>query len=393
MIRALFLDLDGTLLENDIGTFLPAYLNLLGEFMAEVAPPEQLTRQVLQATQAMVANQDPRRTLKEVFDEAFYPAMGTTEAAWHDRIDRFYREVFPELRALCRPRPGAQALVAGALARGLEVVIATNPLFPRVAIEQRLAWAGVPVDRFRYSIVASYESFHFAKPNMAFFAEALGRLGLPPAQAAMVGDEETTDLVPARHLGMAARQVGQSEADLERTLDWLERQAAQEVDPEALRDPDVLLALIRGHTAALDAVARDLPEDRWRRRPAEAEWAPVEILCHLRDVEREVNQPRIEAILRQDTPFLSASDTDRWAETRDYLNQSGPQALAAYLEARLATLARLEGLHPDDWRRPARHALLGPTDLVEIVALSVEHERLHLAQLRQALASPQPTGT
>ncbi len=390
MIRALLIDLDGTLLENDIGTFLPAYLNLLGDHMAEVARPERLTRQVLQATQAMVANQDPRRTLKEVFDQAFYPAMDTTEAAWRERIQRFYREVFPELHALCRPRPGAQALVSGALARGLEVVIATNPLFPRVAIEQRLEWAGVSVDQFEYAVVSAYESFHFAKPNMAFFAEALGRLGLPPSQAAMVGDEETTDLVPARNLGMAARQVGQSEEDLERTLEWLDRQAAQGGDPEAVRDPDVLLALIRGHAAALDTMARDLPEDRWRRRPAQAEWAPVEILCHLRDVEREVNQPRIETILSQETPFLSASDTDRWAETRDYLWQSGPQALAEYLEARLATLERLEGLQPEDWRRPARHALLGPTDLVEIVALSVEHERLHLAQLRQALASPQP---
>ena len=39
--------------------------------------------------------------------------------------------------------------------------------------------------------------------------------------------------------------------------------------------------------AVLEALLKDLDAATWRARPALAEWAPVEIVCHLRDEEVE----------------------------------------------------------------------------------------------------------
>ena len=46
----------------------------------------------------------------------------------------------------------------------------------------------------------------------------------------------------------------------------------------------------------------------WDWRPAEKEWNLVEVMCHLRDVELEVHQPRFRAILVNDNPFIAGVD-------------------------------------------------------------------------------------
>jgi len=50
----------------------------------------------------------------------------------------------------------------------------------------------------------------------------------------------------------------------------------------------VRLELARFPTV-LDALLKDLDAATWCARPAPAEWAPVEIVCHLRDEEVETS--------------------------------------------------------------------------------------------------------
>ena len=89
-----------------------------------------------------------------------------------------------------------------AFARGLAVIIATNPLFPTTAIEQRLAWAGVPVDEYPYALVTTYENMHAAKPQPAYYREILAAIDCPPDRALMVGDDWKNDIAPAAAVGL-----------------------------------------------------------------------------------------------------------------------------------------------------------------------------------------------
>ena len=83
------------------------------------------------------------------------------------------------------------------------LAIATNPLFPLTAIEQRLDWAGLSPEEYPFSIVPSYENAHFAKPNPAFLAELLARLGWPEGPVVMVGDDPDNDVRCGLELGLA----------------------------------------------------------------------------------------------------------------------------------------------------------------------------------------------
>ena len=65
----------------------------------------------------------------------------------------------------------------------------------------------------------------------------------------------------------------------------------------------------------LDALLMDLDVAAWRARPAAAEWAPVEIVCHLRDEEAEDFGARLRVVLEGGERFTPI-DPERWATER-----------------------------------------------------------------------------
>lgn len=196
IFKAILFDLDGTLLDSNMETFLPHYLQRLAARVAHLAPPKAFIAHLLQATEAMAAN-DGRAANAEVFATAFYPFAGRTRAELEPIFERFYAEDFPHLRDLTRSRPEARPIVQLAIASGYDVAIATNPLFPETAVRQRMAWAGV--DDLPFKWITTYENSHFCKPNLSYWAEVCDRVGHPPTACLVVGDE---------HMDMVAAGIG-----------------------------------------------------------------------------------------------------------------------------------------------------------------------------------------
>jgi hypothetical protein len=120
----------------------------------------------------------------------------------------------------------------------------------------------------------------------------------------------------------------------------------------------------------------------WRWRPSPDAWSLVEIVCHLRDVEREVHQSRFQRMLETENPFISGVDADQWAGPRDYFRQDGHSALAGFIAARGQTLALLKDLPAAASLREARHAFFGQTTLHELLNLVVQHDRVHWQQVQ-----------
>jgi len=193
-IRAVLFDLDGTLLSNDMTVFLPHYFELLSAHLAHILEPDEFMARLMQATQEMLGN-DGRDTNEEVFAAAFYPLAGHSREEMEALFLDFYVEKFPALQKYTRRKSGARQVVQIAFDLGYDVVIATNPLFPAIAIEQRLAWAGVA--DFPYRLVTSYENSRATKPNLIYFRQILEAIDQPPEASLVVGDEDM-DMVAAR---------------------------------------------------------------------------------------------------------------------------------------------------------------------------------------------------
>jgi len=140
------------------------------------------------------------------------------------------------------------------------------------------------------------------------------------------------------------------------------------------RTPDELAALITGRSAAALA-----------RRPAAEAWAPVEIVCHLRDAEEMFGQ-RFEAIQSMDDPVLTeAGPADRWALERQYRHHDATQALTHFRRRRGESMETLMALPPDDWQRGGEHPVRGHVTIDVFVALMAWHDDNHVAQLTRAV--------
>lgn len=384
----LLLDLDDTLLDTNMQAFIPAYFSALAAALSDSVSPEMMLPALMGGTKAMMKNEDPSLTLREVFDAYFFPKLGLESAALQQKIDNFYDETFPSLSHVASQRPEAVEFVRWAFEAGHRVAVATNPYFPLKAVQHRMRWAGLPPEEYDFALVSSYETFHFTKEIAAYFPEFLAQLGWPEGPVVMVGNDLEMDLLPARKAGLpvfwmrAGKDDGHPDIPQGSFADlrvWLEAGDPASITP-TFSTPESILNILRSTPAALSSLVKSLPPAAWERHPEPGEWCLTEILCHLRDVETDVNLPRLQKLLAEDNPFLPGVDSDDWVHARNYAAQDGRLALSSFLDTRHRVMGLLDG-EQAHWSRPARHAIFGPTTLLELAGFMAGHDRAHVQQI------------
>lgn len=190
------LDLDGTLIGLDVSEFIPAYFSRAAAFMADVMAPDEFTKRLKQATRAMLSDSNPTRTNRQVFERHFFgPISPKRRIIIEEKFDRFYRVCFPQLAYLCEPIPAAVMMIPKLLGLGCELILATNPVFPLVAIRHRLSWGRLSPSWFSH--ITSYENSAFCKPHLGYYQHLLGAGDVPASRTLMVGNDPLEDLIAA----------------------------------------------------------------------------------------------------------------------------------------------------------------------------------------------------
>ena len=394
MTKTLLFDLDDTLIGNPMDLFVPEYSRALAKRLAPERQGE-LIRELFKATALMMQNLRADCTLEQVFDQYFFPALNITRREIQPFIDSFYLKDFPKLVNVTQHRTEATQIVTEAIERGWQIAIATNPLFPLTAIQQRLTWAGLDGDEYPWIIIPSYETFHFTKPNPEYFAELLGQIGWPEDPVIMVGNDKEMDIDAAKDFGLATYWVNpigenpkapaytrNAQGKLGDLFSWLGSQNLDELKFENKSNRS-LLAVLRSTIAALTTLTRNLTLVDWTRKSTATEWCITEIICHLRDVEEEVNLPRVESVLSQNNPFITGKNTDVWVEERNYTEQDGLNALEIFVNSRMKLIHILENLADQAWSLTARHSIFGPIQLSELINITSSHDKLHLNSIHQ----------
>jgi hypothetical protein len=137
--------------------------------------------------------------------------------------------------------------------------------------------------------------------------------------------------------------------------------------------------------ALLGAVVAELEPETWRARPAPREWAPVEIVCHLRDEEAEDFGARVRVVLARGDDFAPI-DPERWAVERRYREDDPQPALAAFRQFRAESLALLDGVSVAALGYTVSRSSGPSLSGLDILAAWVTHDRLHLHQMAGTLA-------
>jgi len=198
-IKAVLFDLDGTLLPMDQDLFIKAYLGSLAQKMVQFGyEPKKLVETIWLGTAAMIQNNGAKYN-EAVFWDKFVQVLGERVLDDSDKLDDFYKKEFDVAKEVCGFNPKAKIVVDEIKKLGLKVVLATNPIFPSVATEKRMKWAGFSPDDFEF--FTTYENSRFCKPNVAYYKDIVAQLGLSPEECLMVGNDVTEDMV-AQSLGM-----------------------------------------------------------------------------------------------------------------------------------------------------------------------------------------------
>ena len=154
-------------------------------------------------------------------------------------------------------------------------------------------------------------------------------------------------------------------------------------------DPSTLLAEARRGLAPLPGILSALldhvDDATARSRPLREEWAPVEIICHLRDEETEDFRARLHVVIEGRMAFPPI-DPAGWVEQRRYREANLREQLASFRERRTASLAWLGEIVPADLGRSVTHPAVGELSGLDLLTAWVTHDRLHLAQLAGTLA-------
>ena len=199
-ITMILFDLDGTLLPMDQDRFTEAYFKMLTKkLLPHGYEPKKLIDSIWVGTAAMVRNTG-QQTNEEAFWKKFTELNGEQVLADKSLFEEFYQKDFQQVKDFCGYNPKAAQMVAALKQRGFRLALATNPIFPAVATESRIGWAGLAPEDFEW--YTTYENSSYCKPNPDYYRALLEKLKVQPEECLMVGNDASEDA--------AALKVGMS---------------------------------------------------------------------------------------------------------------------------------------------------------------------------------------
>ncbi len=236
MLDTILFDLDGTLIPFLQDEFIHTYFKLLVRRLTPMGyDGEKLIHALWAGVDAMIRN-DGAATNRQLFWNVFTGKLGIQALALESVLDDFYAREFDAARSVLREDADRSGLIRSLREKGYGLVLATNPVFPAVAVETRMHWVGLAASDFDH--VTTYENCRRSKPNPGYYQDILALIGKLPGQCLMIGNNPVDD--------MSAREAG---LDVFLVTDYLENAKGLPVD----RWP-------HGSFRELEKVLTELPE-------------------------------------------------------------------------------------------------------------------------------------
>ena len=198
-ITTVLFDLDGTLLPMDQDIFIKGYLGGLAKKLAPYGYNLEIFPKAMWSGVGAMTKNDGSIRNDEAFWKTFCSFMGEHVRNDEPVFEDFYRNEFQKVKDLCGFNPDSAKIVHELKAAGYRIILATNPLFPAIATESRIRWAGLKPEDFEYYTV--YDNSYHCKPNPAYYQDLIDQLNHNPSECLMVGNDVDEDMV-AETLGM-----------------------------------------------------------------------------------------------------------------------------------------------------------------------------------------------
>ncbi|MBC7194247.1 MAG: HAD family hydrolase [Caldisericia bacterium] len=217
-MKLILFDLDKTLLDINFDEFLKSYFSLLIPKLIKIIKDKDPLK-ILQISVDYMINEKNGEINVDKFYKKFVELSGVPIDILKETFLNFYKEDFPKLSCFGKPAKNGRETVLKLMNMGYKVVIATNSIFPEIAIYERMKWANIYDLEFSY--VTTMENMHYAKPHVEYYIEILEKLKFEPKDTIMIGDDIVMDIEPAKKLGIRAVHFGVEIKELSEILNLI----------------------------------------------------------------------------------------------------------------------------------------------------------------------------
>jgi FMN phosphatase YigB (HAD superfamily) len=255
MINAVLLDLDNTMLLFDETVYVNRYFEALAPRFSDLFSEQDLSRRVIGATAALRRNQGAQSN-RDFFLAHFCDGIDAGRAEVWNRFSDFYENDYQGIRMPVAAPAGLHRTLETLGRSGLKLVLASNPVFPKIAQETRMSWVGIPADRF--DLFTHIDNMAFVKPDAGYYRQICDMLREPPGACLMVGNDPVGDMA-AKRSGLKTYRTTDAEQGGFATVSLTDRRASQAPPVPA---PDFTGPFAEVLSVLSGALAQTAPETR-----------------------------------------------------------------------------------------------------------------------------------
>lgn len=142
------------------------------------------------------------------------------------------------------------------------------------------------------------------------------------------------------------------------------------------------LKILAETPARLKAALKGVPKKLQLWTPGPGKWSILEIVAHLRDMERDAYIERYRRILSEENPTLPDLDGDVIALRDDYRGMKLPEVLRDWTRLRRESLKILKSVKGAQWERIGTHETAGPLSMTALLRRhAIGNDEAHLGQI------------
>lgn len=142
------------------------------------------------------------------------------------------------------------------------------------------------------------------------------------------------------------------------------------------------IQILAGTPARLKAALKGVPKKVLLWTPGPGKWSILEIVAHMRDMERDAYIGRYHRILTEDNPTLPDIDGDLLAQSEDYRGMKLTEVLRDWARLRKECLKLLKSVKGARWERTGTHEFAGPLSMDALLRRqAMGNDEAHLEQI------------
>lgn len=189
--KLIMFDLDGTLIKMDAENFEKNYTKLIVKYFSQWMAVEDASKSLKEAVTTM-ATVNNGETNKKKFYRCFEGKTTISLEEIMAKESEFYETQFHNVKSHIERNDNMFEAVEVLKQKKVDMLIATNPLFPQIATYTRMKWGGYNTEDFK--LITTFEDCHYTKFHSEYYQnDILKRLDLKPEDCLMVGNNTMED--------------------------------------------------------------------------------------------------------------------------------------------------------------------------------------------------------